>query len=175
MPRSTKVWRRGAEQKRQPAMLRGPPAYARVHTARGQQVLEVVDPLEPRPLAVLEDETDATIDGIELFGAPTGGPLRLELGQEPVDLLEIRPIAARVRTAARRVRDAGARNDVLDDRGEVADPVILGGLAHVERLVVDRVARRRQDGEKRARDVLGVHDRPPRGSVAADVQAPGRP
>src|SRR5437773_1605609 len=161
MPRSTNVWRRGAEQKRQPAMLRGPPAQARVHTARGQQVLQVVDPLEPRSLAILEDETDAAIDGRELFSAPAGGPLRLELGQEPMDLLEIRPIAAGVRTAARRVLDAGARNDVPDDLGEIADPVVLGGLAHVERLVVDRVARRRQDGEKGAADVLDVHDRPP--------------
>src|SRR2546425_11444119 len=115
MPRSTNVWRRGAEQKRQPAMLRGPPAQARVHTARGQQVLQVVDPLEPRPLAILEDETDAAIDGRELFGAPPGGPLRLELGQQPMDLLEIRPLAAGARPAARRGLDAGARNDSPDD------------------------------------------------------------
>src|SRR5438874_5339522 len=107
MPRSTKVWRRGAEQKRQPAMLRGLPAEARVHTARGQQVLEVNDPLEPRSLAVLDDDTDAAIDGIELFGAPTRGPLRLDLGQEPEVLLEISPIATRVRTAAHSIRDGG--------------------------------------------------------------------
>src|SRR2546428_8128148 len=68
-------------QKLQVAMLRGSPAQrGGIHLARGYQVLDVVDPLEPRPLAILEHETDAAVGGIELLGAAPRVPLRLELG-----------------------------------------------------------------------------------------------
>src|SRR5437762_7952622 len=100
-------------------MLGDPPAQAGVHLTRGQQLLEVVDPLEARPLAVLEAQPGVSIRAIQLFGALSSGPLRLEVGQEPLDLTEVHAIAARIRAAARRVLDARARHDVADDFGEI--------------------------------------------------------
>src|ERR671925_2438187 len=125
-------------------MLRGPPTEARVEFLRGHEVLEVVDALEARSLTILEPHAGSSIRAIQLFGALSRRPLRLELGQEPLDLAEIHPIAARVRTAVRGVLDTRARNDVMHDVGELANAIVFGGLAHVERLVVDRLTRRRE-------------------------------
>src|SRR2546425_11281799 len=102
-------------QKLQVAMLRGSPAQrGGIHLARGYQVLDVVDPLEPRPLAILEHETDAAVGGIELLGAAPRVPLRLELGQEAPDLAEVYPIGPGARTTVLRILDARAGDDLLD-------------------------------------------------------------
>src|SRR3989449_11102217 len=75
-----------------PARLSLAPSQPGVHPARGDQVLQVVDPLESWPLAVLEHQTGAPVGGVEFFRAPPRVPLRLELGQEALDLAEVHPI-----------------------------------------------------------------------------------
>src|SRR5437870_8488585 len=125
MPRSTNVWRSGSEQKRQLTMLRGPPTQGGVHLAGGEQVLQMVDALEARPLAVLEHHSGATVGGVEFLRSPAGIPLRLEIREHAVDLAEVHPVAPRVGSPVLRVLDARAGDDLLDDPGQLADPIVL--------------------------------------------------
>ena len=65
-------------------------------------------------------------------------------------------------------------DDALDDLGNLADPVVLGGRADVERLVVDEVSRRVEHREERPTYVLDVYERSPRRPVALDEDVTGR-
>src|SRR5262245_24404211 len=137
MPRSMTVRRRGSAQKRHPAMLGPPPAKGSVHPIARHQVLQMVDALEARPLAIVDDETRDPIGGVELLGRPPGIPPGLELRQEPMNLAEVDPIAPRIGPTVFGVLDTGAGNDVLDDLRQLPDPIVLLRLADVERLVVN--------------------------------------
>src|SRR3989442_13040155 len=127
---------------------------------------------EPRPLAILEYQSGASVGGIELLRAPTRVPLRLELGQEALDLVEVHPIGPGGRATVLRMLDARPWDDLLNDRRQVANPVVLLSLAHVERLVVDHLARRGQNGHVRACNVLDVNYRTPGRAVALDETRP---
>jgi len=110
----------------------------------------VVEPLEPWPLEIVEHETHAAVGSIELLHAPPAVPLRLELGQKAPDLAEVHPIRPRVRAAVLRVLDARSGDDLLDDLGQLTDAIVLPVMAYVERLVVDYLAGRGQNGQERA-------------------------
>ena len=56
--------------------------------------------------------------------------------------------------------------DLADDRGDVADLVVLGGGADVERLVMHGFGRRLHQHTECTRDILDVHQRAPRRTVA---------
>ena len=64
--------------------------------------------------------------------------------------------------------------DLGDDLGDLADRVVLVGRADVEGLVVDQLARRFEHRQRRARDVLDVHERAPRRAVALEHDLAGR-
>ena len=110
----------------------------------------MVEPLEPWPLEIVEYETGAAVGSIELFHAPPAVPLRLELGQEALDLAEVHPIRPRVRATVLGILDARSGDDLLDDLGQLTNAVVLPVMAYVERLVVDYLAGRGQSGQERA-------------------------
>src|SRR5215471_8023222 len=99
MPRSTTVRSRGSAQNRQPAMLGAPPAKRRVHAPAREQLLQVVDTLEARSFAIVDDQTSDAIGLVELLRAAPGVPLRLELGQSAINLAEIDPVAPGIRSS----------------------------------------------------------------------------
>src|SRR4029453_19515993 len=124
-------------------MLGAPPTKRRIHAAARYQLLQVVDTFEARPLAIVDDQSGDPIGLVELFRAAASIPLRFELGQPPMDLAEIDPIAAGIRSSVRGVLDARARDHLLNDLAQFANPLVLLGLPHVEGLVMDNLPRRR--------------------------------
>src|SRR5262249_60548468 len=119
-------------------------------------------------------EAPAQIRPVQLAYAVADRPPRTERRHGARQLVAVHAVAARIGAAARRVGDPAARNDLLHHVGDLADLVVLAALADVEGAVVDRVARRLEDGEKRARDVLDVDERPPWRAVALHQDLAGR-
>src|SRR4029079_307185 len=136
-----------------------------VQKAVRHQLLDVADALIARAFELLQRELRRAIRLVQLFGALAGIPLRLEVWQRLVDLVEAYAIAARVRTGVGRERKLAARHDVGDDIGDFANAIILAGAADVEGLIEDLVARCREGGDEGPRNVLDVHDRTPRRAV----------
>src|SRR5713101_1993166 len=169
MPRSTTVCWSVVAQKRHAGTSGHLPAQRRIHSARGQKPLQVVDPLEAGPLVVLQGEAGASVGGVELLGAAAGIPLRLELGQQATDLAEIHAVTPRVRSTVLRIVDARAGDDFANDLGQLTDPIVFRALADVERLTVNGLAGGGQHGEEGTGDVFNVTGGPPGPAVDLDV------
>src|SRR5690606_25768596 len=112
-----------------------------VDLARGEEVLEHLQPREQARLEQLLREADALEDGPELLGAAAGVPLAGEAGQRGGDLVEAHAVAAVVRAAVAE-RELAAGEDVGDDLGDLTDLVVVAGVADVEDLGVDGLAGR---------------------------------
>src|SRR6516164_8537819 len=92
-----------------------------------------------------------------------------EIGQQACEPSEVDAVVARVLADLAGVDDAGPRDQALDDRGDVANLIILCVAADVDPLIVDHRARRVEKGDERPRYVLAVDQRPPRCAVAHDA------
>ena len=137
--------------------------------AVGDQLLDVADALVARSLELLERQLRLAIGVVELLGAAPRIPLRLEGGQHARDLVEVDAVGARVGARIRSDLEPAARNHVGDDRGDIADAVIVRGLADIECLIEDQVLRRFERRDEGARDVFDVDDRPPGRSIGLQI------
>ena len=122
-----------------------------------------------RPFELFEGKLGRSIGGIELLGATSRVPLRLEGRQLASDLLEADAVGSLVRSGVRRHFDAAARHDAGNDLGDVAHAIIVRGRAHVEGLIEDHFFRRLERGNEGAGDVLDMRDRPPGRSIRLEI------
>src|ERR1700704_6525622 len=100
-----------------------------VQFPRLQAALDVVDPCVAAPLQIFIGEPSGPVGVIEFLCTLAGRPLRLKIRQHTPDLLAADAVAALVGSAIGGVLDAAAMNGFGDDGRQVANPVILLGLA----------------------------------------------
>src|SRR4030095_10309108 len=100
--------------------------------------------------------------------AATDCPLWSELWQGSSDLVTVNTITAKIRPPALRVLDATPGDNAFDQRGDVADLVILFCPTDIERLVMNQLPRRLKDGQERATNISHVNERPPGRAIARD-------
>src|SRR5262249_25664711 len=110
--------------------------------AVGDQFLDMADPLVAWSFELLEHQIGSTISIVELLGAAARVPLRLEGRQHARDLVEVDAVGSCVGTCIRSNLEPAVWNHVSDDRGNIANAVIVSGLTYVERLIEDKVSRR---------------------------------
>src|SRR6516225_4346226 len=111
---------------------------------------------EPIAVEVLSRKPVRAIVRQQLFHAGGECVFQPKIGQQAAKLGEIDAIVARVLADLAGIDNVGARHQALDDRGNVADSVILGVAADIDRLIVDGCARRIETGDKGAGDILAV-------------------
>src|SRR4029077_16258649 len=85
---------------------------------------------------------------------------------QAAELAEVGAIVSRVPSSIASKGDLAAGDGLLDDLGDLPDAVVLIAPADVECLRVDCLARRGENGEEGAADVLDVDDGPPGRPVA---------
>src|SRR5262245_48941384 len=103
--------------------------------------------------------------GIELFGATSRVPLRLEGRQHASNFIEADAVRSFVRSGIRRRFDAGAGHYTRNDLGNVAHTIVVRGSAHVESLIEDHLFRCVERGNECTGYVLDVRDGPPGSSI----------
>ena len=101
-------------------------------------------------------------------------PGRSEAGQRRLGLGKADSIIAAVRRCAGGKRDRAIGYDFGDQIGDLANPVVLAGLADVERLIVNGLAQGSQRGSVGVDDVADVNQRSPRRAVALQQHLAGR-
>src|SRR5262245_61145061 len=69
---------------------------------------------------------------VQFLDSTAHGPFGAEPGQVTPDLFAVDPVAARIGSAALHVPDPAALDDLLHDRGDVSDLVVLLAAADVE-------------------------------------------
>src|SRR6266481_1779750 len=146
----------------------GKPAQVGPEVSHAHQLLELVDAPVARPLEVLELEPQRLVGLVELPRALARVPLRLERRQQAADLGEIGAVVALVGPRTVGEGDLATRHGLLHDLGDLADPVVLIVAPDVERLRMDRLARRGEHRQEGAADVLDVDDGPPGRAVALE-------
>src|SRR4051794_31544704 len=151
----------------------GEPAQVRSQVAASHQPLDLVDAAVARPLEVVEPQADGLVRLVELPRALARVPLRLEAGEDPSDLGEVGAVVALVRAGVLGELDLAAGHGLLHDLRDLADAVVLVVAPHVEGLRVDRLARRGEDGQEGAADVLDVDDGPPGAAVRLEEHLAG--
>src|SRR5262245_19368689 len=144
----------------------GAPAQGSVKPAFALQLLNALDAQIFGSHEFKRSQSETPVGCVQLLDAAPHRPLRLEFGQRPRDLAAIDAITTEIGSAAFGVFDHAVWHYLANDFGNVANPVILLALAHVERLIMNRLARRMQDRKKRPADVLDMHQRTPRSAVA---------
>src|SRR3981081_2652481 len=92
-----------------------------------------------------------------------------EIRQQPGELAEGDAVIARILANLSGVDDRRARHEVPHDIGDVAHLIIFCIAADVDRLIVDRRARRFKKGDEGAGDVLAVNERPPWRAITHDA------
>src|SRR5262245_50307315 len=100
------------------------------------EVLELFEAGKKSALETFEGEAARFILLVEFDDAFFQIPLRAEVGQHTGNFAELHPITAAVRLAPSRVSDFAAGNNLLDQRRDVADLIILAVHADVESLVM---------------------------------------
>src|SRR5438309_1731045 len=96
------------------------------------------------------------------------GPDRLIRGKCFFEFAAVDSVAAWVRAGTVDIAHTASRHQRAYEIGQIANAVILARPPDIEGLVVDRVARGREDGEKRPTEVLDVDERSPGRAVALD-------
>src|SRR6185436_11472205 len=99
------------------------PAKVCAQVAQRLELSDLVDPPIARTLEVIEPEPDAPVGLVELLRALARIPLRLERGQHPRDLREVRPVVALVGAGPLGEGERAARHRLLHDLGDLPDPV----------------------------------------------------
>ena len=89
----------GTQSKGRPATLADAPSQGGIHPPGGDELLQVVEAPEVRPLNILEGDRLLGVDGVKLLHAAASVPLRLEVGDEALDLAEVHPVRARIRAS----------------------------------------------------------------------------
>ena len=97
------------------------------------------------------------------------GVFEPEVGQQPAELRKIDAVIARVLADLAGIDDRCPRHETTDDVGDVAHLIVLDVAADIDRLVVDRLARRLEKRDKGAGDIAAVDQRPPWRAVAHDA------
>src|SRR5262245_5237007 len=120
----------------------GAPAQRLVEAPGCEQAADLIDPPVAWPLEFLELQIAPAIRLVELPGAFSGGPARLEGREGAGDLGEVDTIGARVGAGPFCELEAAAGHGVGHDPGEVADLEVLLRPADVEDLVVHELAGR---------------------------------
>src|SRR6266545_6745917 len=110
----------------------------------------------------------------KLLCPPPGVPLALELREMPSNFLKGNPVTTIVR-ARWAERDAAAGKNLCYNLGDLPHPIVMSSVADVEDLVVNRVARRLQDGNDSPADVQPVNQRTPRCAVTGHLYFLGCP
>src|SRR5258708_6911538 len=118
----------------------------------------MIDSLVACTFEVLDAQIHLFVSLVEFARATAGVPLRLKCRKDLRNAGEIRPVATLVRTRVRRKLNRATRDRFLHDFGKVADLVILFAAAHVERLIVNQLARSFERRQERAGDIFDVHD-----------------
>src|SRR6516164_2560215 len=137
-------------------------------------MLQLFQPRETSEQEHLLGHPNPLEDRAQLARAELGRPATGEIGQVPADLAERGAIAAIV-AAWPAETDAATVKDLSDDRGDFANPVILGVIADVENLVVHRLARRFESEDHGLADIFNMDQRPPWRSVARHSDLFGGP
>src|SRR5258708_37794154 len=81
------------------------------------------------------------------------------------DFIAIHAVASLIGAASRSEFDQTVGNGFRDDDGQFADPVIFGGAAYIENLVVHNFTRRAEDTNHGCDNVSNMDNRPPRSPV----------
>src|SRR5207245_3082303 len=138
------------------------------------QLFELIDTPEPRPLEVLDPKADRLVGLVQLLCALPRVPLGLEAGEHLGDPTEVRAVVAFVRAGAVGESDLAAGHGLLHDPGDLRDAEVLVVATHVECARPHRVGRSGEHGQEGACDVLDVHDRTPGGAVGLQEHGPRR-
>src|SRR4029453_7108165 len=88
--------------------------------------------------------------------------------------IAVDPIVADVGRGPGRELQLATWDGLGHDRGQLADPEVLGGRPDVEGPIVDAIAGRFEREAEGLGDVLDVDDRPPRAAVALEMDPTGR-
>ena len=140
---------------------------------RAIRALDLVDAPVARALEVLELEADGLVRLVELLAPLRASHCGWKPGRTRGDLGEVGAVVALVGAGVLGEGDLAAGHRLLDDLGDVPDAVVLVVAADVEGLRVHRLARRGQDRQEGAADVLDVHDGPPGAAVALEQHLAG--
>src|SRR5882757_4352640 len=137
--------------------------------AVGDQFLDVANALVAWPLEFLKRQLRLTKSIVELLGSAPRIPLRLEGGQHACDLAEVDTVGARVGARIRSELELATRNHLRNDRSDIADAVIVRGLADIECLIEDQGLRCFERRDEGARNVFDMDNRPPRRSIRLQI------
>src|SRR6516165_3937089 len=134
-----------------------------------EAMAQSAQPDKPVAVEITSRETVRAVSRQELLHAGGERVFEPEVGQELSKPGEIDAVVARVLADLAGVDDAGPRHQALDDRGNVAHPIILRVAPDIDPLVVNDRARRLEKGDESPRDVLAVDQRAPWCPVAHDA------
>src|SRR6266404_3190123 len=127
---------------------------------------------QPHELLAIEIAGRETVRAVpcqQLLHAGGERVFELKIRQQPAELGEIDAVVARVLADLAGVDDAGSGHESLDDRRDVAHPIILRIAADVDPLVANGLARGLEKGDESTRDVLAMDQRAPGTAVAHDA------
>jgi len=117
--------------------------------ALGQQLADVADALVAWPFELREQQVRVPVCPVQLLRAAARVVLRLECGQDTLDLFEAHSIGSRISARRRGDLDLAVRNHLGDDRCDIADAIIVLRLPNIEGLVPDRRLGCLQGGDER--------------------------
>src|SRR5262249_19783394 len=117
--------------------------------------------------------TGSLICLVQLLRPLPSSPLGLEAGQHPGNFAAVDSITALIWTAAVGILDRASGDRLSNDSGQLGNPVVLVGLTHIERLVVNQLAGSVKDAYHRGDDVANVYDRAPWSTVTFDDDLSG--
>src|SRR5271170_5735612 len=106
-------------------------------------------------------EAQAAIRVVEFLSAFPRSPLRTKRGNQVADLVEVNAITTKIWSATRSVFNAAARNDFGNNIGEIPDSEVLVVAAHIESLVMNRLARRIEHGNNSRNNIADMDDGAP--------------
>src|SRR5262245_23603359 len=92
----------------------------------------MADALVTRPLKFLQSQTGSTIGFIQLFGTGTRIPLRYKSRQVTPNLFEVDTVRPFVGPSIISQLDLASWDDTRDDLGQIADTIVMRGLAYIE-------------------------------------------
>ncbi len=98
----------------------------------------------------------------------------LECRKLAADLFETHAIRSFVGAGIVGKLDGARRHHAGDDLCQVPDAIVVGGLADVKRFIEYLIGRRLKRSNECPRDILNMHDGPPRRAVRFQADLPGR-
>src|SRR4051794_24946862 len=140
-------------------------AQLSIQDAFRQQLVDVCNSLIPWPLEFLQGQARLSISAVELLCSFSSVPLRLEFRQSCANLLEAYTVRSLVGTGIVRKFDRAVRHHTGNDFRQVANAIVMNGLADIKRLIEYLLLRRFKRSNKSSGDILDVNDGTPRGSV----------